>query len=367
MSRTLPALILPFLLALCAATASILAGVPASAPAEADQPHPDEFPLIFDMPEIDLGEVSDAADVSHAFSFVNAGTRTVRVELRNFCHHCEEPQIMPSLVNPGQSGVVIVDIKTTGKVGIVRGSATVGVQGMTIPTIDLQVTATVVPDASFDPPMLQIGEVELGKSASGSTSLIVRTPGATIASSEVSSDDFSLELGQPAEFKLGDSGQIGTRIPVKVVAKPSLQPGYHVGEIRLRTAGGQTISLPVNVQVLPSLKATPADAGLGRLTGGQEFSTTITVASRDGMPVRLVSAGFGEPQVYTQGAVPEPMTKLNDLKMSVLVEEPYQVAKVTVSGYAPMSAGGYEFVLYLRGRQGPSDLLEVPIRFRVKF
>ncbi len=363
---------------LLAATASLLAAttstgfgnhsnmtVPDAQLGADPEPAASEFPLIFDMPELDLGEVSDAADISHAFNFVNASNRPVRVELRNYCHHCEQPEIVPTLVRAGDSGVVIVDIKTAGKSGLVRGGATIGVQGMTLPTVQLTVTATVVPDAAFDPPMVQVGDVALGESASATAALIVRTAGATLRMVESNMPGIMVNAEAPEPHSIGKL--IGTKIPLRLSIRPDLPTGYHVAEIRVETGTGQRLTLPVNVHVLPTLKATPADIGLDRLVGGQEFSTVVSIASRDASSVKISAIGLSDPAEYTQGAVPAPVSKLTDLSLSMSLEEPFQIARVRVSGRAPLSPGGYELFLKVQGGAGPQDVLSVPIRFRVKF
>ncbi|MBX3386036.1 MAG: DUF1573 domain-containing protein [Phycisphaeraceae bacterium] len=321
--------------------------------------------MIFDAVEVDLGNVSDAADVSHAFSFVNASERSVRVELRNYCTHCEKPEIVPGLVGSGRTGVVIVDMKTAGMSGLIRGGATIGVQGLDQPTVELKLTATVVPDAAFDPPMLRIDETPIGAGGSGEVALIVRTPGSGVRSIVSSVPSFVAEAGEPEEIKI--DATTGTKIPIRVRVGSELPAGYHVADLRVETTGGSWVHLPVSVQVLPSLVANPADIGLGLRVGGDEFKALVSVTSRDGTPVRISSIGLADSSVHTAGSVRSPISRLTDLNIALAVEEPNMVAKITVSGRAPLSTGGYEFILNVQGQQGSGDVLAVPVRFRVRY
>lgn len=325
---------------------------------------PVDFPLIFDSPTVDLGEVSDAADISHAFTFLNSSDRSVRVELRNYCHHCEQPEITPSLVGPGRSGVVIIDIKTAGKSGPVRGGATIGVQGLAEPTIELLVTATVVPDATFEPPMVQMGETAIGGSLTAEAALIVRTPGAVIRTLQSVNPGFIVEAREPEEHTIGSTK--GTRIPIRIRTAPGLPAGFHVGELRLETSAGQTVSLPMNAQVLPSLKSNPPEVGLGTSFGGDEFKATFAVTARDAGPLRITSIALSDPPAQTQGLVSEPLSRLREISWAMTFDEEQQLARIHLTGRMPLSRGGYEFLLNVQGPKGPGDVLSIPVRFRIR-
>ena len=131
--------------------------------------------------------------------------------------------------------MVIVDMKTAGMSGLIRGGATIGVQGLDQPTVELKLTATVVPDAAFDPPMLRIDETPIGAGGSGEVALIVRTPGSGVRSIVSSVPSFVAEAGEPEEIKI--DATTGTKIPIRVRVGSELPAGYHVADLRVETTG----------------------------------------------------------------------------------------------------------------------------------
>lgn len=334
------------------------------APAPSGPVIPDDMPIVFDTYAAQVGDVPDDGPVTYAFKFTNTSDKVVEVELISYCHHCSKPEITPPIVRPGQSGAVIVDIETRGKVGEVQATVSVGTTNRPGKVIPLVASANVVPVVRFDPPRLGMPEVRIGAAAEARGKLVLR--GSTIEVKELrcTNTQFVAALDDPKV--INDGGHERTEYTLTLQLLPGASAGRHSGELYVLTSHSpQPTALPFFADVMPSFKVDPLDVGRGSVSPGADIKRGFSVLATDAGTVSIESIALAYSRKSANFSADRPFEGIGDLHLTTSRQAEGHKVRVDMSFRAPMGFGEYQVDAKFQGPAGPGDVLVVPIIFSV--
>ncbi len=322
------------------------------------------MPIVFDAYVATVGEVPDDGPVTYAFKFTNTSDKVVEVQLLSYCHHCAKPEITPPIVRPGQSGVVIVDIETRGKIGEVQASVTVGTTNRPGKVIPLVVSANVTPVVRFDPPRLGMPDVRIGAAAETKGKLVLR--GSTIEVKELrcTNPQFVAALDDPKV--INENGNERTEYTLTLQMLPGAPAGRQSGELYVLTSHSpQPTALPFFADVMPSFKSDPLDVGRGSIGPGGDVKRGFSVLANDAGKVVIESISLEYARKNANFSPDRPFDGIGDLHITTSRQGDGHKVRVDLSFRAPMEPGEYQVDAKFQGPAGPGDVLTVPIFFSV--
>lgn len=106
--------------------------------------------LVFPQPSIDLGVHPDTQPIYHTFSFTNTSKQRVKLEI-TFCHFCTPPTLSKDVLEPGESGTLLVEINPAGRTGEMRANATVAVVGNSASAVMVEAKVEIRPRVWVEP------------------------------------------------------------------------------------------------------------------------------------------------------------------------------------------------------------------------
>jgi uncharacterized protein DUF1573 len=247
----------------------------------ADQPT--EKSKLFDHATHDFGTVPRGAQLLHRFSWTNRDkVRQEVTDLRASCG-CATATAVPRVVEPGQTGVIEVQVDAKKFIGQKNVHVQVLIMGERSEAATLELSAHSRPDVVFNP-----GEVNFGVLAAGAN------PTQSIEIEYAGKLDWRIEelinenasLDARFEEMYRKPGQAGYCIHVTL--KPDAAPGDFKRELQLRTNDPTARVLPVLVQgtVRSRLVATPSPVCFGSVRAKQPV--TRRVAIRGDKPFQIV-------------------------------------------------------------------------------
>ena len=255
---------------------------------------------MFNTQRHDFGSVARGADAEFRFELTNIYNSDVRlVSVRTSCI-CVQPRFTPQTLQPGETGVVIARLNTSGQF-LRNASAVLTVQLETIvsgarrmDTVQLFVSGFIRPDVMLTP-----GSVEFGAVAEGTaverTLLLEYTGNPNWALMRV-------ERSQPfihaiAEEVRRDRGNIAYRITVTL--RDDAPVGYIRDALRFTTnetppgrADPVEIVLPVQGVVTAPIQVKPTPMLIGILTPGESVIKSIVVRSIT--PIRITNVAASD-------------------------------------------------------------------------
>jgi hypothetical protein len=276
-------------------------------------------PLTFERTIIDLGPVSDDQPIRQPFKFVYTGARMSALHF-NHCHFCPEPESDRPRYEPGQSGLVILQLDTQGKYGEIQTTADVSIPGEADSNVTLQLKATVHPRLMIRPPFLTLRGVRRSEGTETNLVFIGRRPDFEVLS--VRSESPWVEVSLGAVRELEDLGDKCRAYDVAVRFKPGLPLGDFQAVIRSKTNDpiqpdmGTTIDAEVVGELIPDQD----HVTVGSLKPNQPFAAEFTLTARGGKPLFYGSVKLASAKI--RGVPPmafdvEPGTELGTLKVKV--------------------------------------------------
>jgi len=256
---------------------------PVAEPAPAIGPRIEASELVYEF-----GLVSDAKELTHAFSFTNTGDAELVVEKVKTSCSCTAADLSKDRYAPGESETIEVRWTPKGR-------------GRQVQTVDLftnaggtpfrfRLGAEVDPKLRIDPVLIDFGTLELSQRSTREARLSSTDPNVEVLAVAPSSADFEV-LWRP----LGREGVLGTiTVTLLGTAKPGSVTGavqvdyrFHDPETKAAVESRQTVS--VRAKVFGQLALEPTAFLVGRVDPGGEVHCAVRFRHRAGEPFTLTA------------------------------------------------------------------------------
>lgn len=286
----------------------------------------DQPALIFERTVVDLGPISDDAEVMQPFRFVYTGYRMTKLRFEQ-CSFCDQPETDRPKYEPGQSGLVMMKIDPRGRHGEVSSQTQVAAEGGEL--VPLLLKASVRPRLMVRPDFLTLRDVPRQAGAEATMTVISRKADFAITTVKVESP--WVEAVQDEARTIEDLGDQCVAVPVKVRLKPGLPLGRFKAVVTAETNDPQrpAAACTVEADVVGDLLATPPAASTGGLSPNDPFTVSFVLRRRSGLPLN-----FGDVKLAAR-----PARQMRPLALDVEPGDEWGTLRVRVFGYAPPYGG----------------------------
>lgn len=259
-------------------------------------------PIVFERTHLDIGFVSDFDEPVHTFKFTNVSKKPVRLRIDG-CHFCGIPKTDKDVYQPGESGVVIVEVHTRNKGGLIRAGGIVAVEGHEGMTIPLEIKAIVRQRVAVDQDQVYMRNVIAGMGARARLEVTGRETGFKVTSVKGSDDSIAIALREPEEHETTDDkwrSQV-----IDIASSPALAEGNYQPEITILTNDARVpeIRVTVNITVVGHIGADPSRVNVGLLYTDEPFAQTFRVESRWGVPIQIEEIDVPTPGLFGEIAL----------------------------------------------------------------
>lgn len=285
---------------------------PAVAPASAKAPKPEPpapvsgAKILFESDTIDFGEVWDYQTLEGRFRFTNVGTEPLVIsDVKPSCG-CTPVELARDRFEPGEGDFVAVrwDLK-----GFGHQAKTIAVTTSSVgePITMLTVRAEIRPFATFDPTVLRLGDLELGK---------VHTARATLSCVDRGFELLEVVSGTP-KITARDIGRTAGGVIVEVTLDETIGWGSFIGQINARIRGRgdgseetveHTARLQVSASLLGELRIENQLLTVGCVAPGARivYATELTSASKRAFEVTTLRVENSQPPGLEARVEPRP-------------------------------------------------------------
>lgn len=311
-------------------------------------------PINFERTRIELGAISDFDKSTQTFAFVNTSSAPVRIEIGG-CHFCGVPTSDKEVYQPGDRGIIFVEVNPAGRRGVMRAGGTVTVPGLEGFRVDLEVGAEVHPRVFVHPDDVRIREIVRPSGGETTFSICGRTGDFNV--SKVGTDASWLTLTMAPVRVAEDMGDSCRCFDITARVGEGLPIGDHGAEVRIETSDAMVASrvVSMSVSVVSDAAAEPAQLMAQPTTPDAAFEERFVVRSRMGAPLRGASIDILERGLLQQLVV-DAWPSARGLEVRVSGRTPARAINFTraLVGVRTLSADGQE------------ELLAVPIGASVR-
>lgn len=263
-----------------AAAVLLLGAAPASAQDWAKQ--------MFSETSHNFGNVAKGAKTEHRFVFRNKFKEDVHVVgVRTSCG-CTTPSVTVKDLKTHQTSEIVAVFNTKTFVGQHGATLTVTFDKPFHAEVQLRVTGNIRGEVSFDPPFIDLGNVDLGKGAEKKVR-VTHLGGTPWQISDVRSvnSDFVVMLSQP----LHTGTQSVYDLTLKL--KPEAAAGYVKGQLLLVTNDARAPQIPIDVEgrVVAAVTVSPQLLALGTVQPGGTVTKNVVVRANRPFKVTGVECG----------------------------------------------------------------------------
>ncbi len=263
-----------------AAAVVLLGAAPASAQDWAKQ--------MFSETSHNFGNVAKGSKTEHRFVFRNKFKEDVRVVgVRTSCG-CTTPSVTVKELKTHETSEIVAVFNTKTFVGQHGATLTVTFDKPFRAEVQLRVTGNIRGEVSFDPPFIDLGNVDLGKGAEKKVR-VTHLGGTPWEISDVRSvnSDFVVMLSQP----LHTGAQTVYDLTLKL--KPDAPAGYLKGQLLLVTNDGRAPQIPIDVEgrVVAAVTVSPQLLALGSVQPGGTVTKNVVVRANRPFKVTGVECG----------------------------------------------------------------------------
>ncbi len=229
-----------------------------------------------------FGTVARGSKAEHRFSFRNPYNETIHITgVRTSCG-CTSPVVTKESLKTYETAEVIAKFNTRSFLGQHGATLTVTIDKPFPAEVQLRVSGNIRSDVSFDPPLADLGNVELG---SGSERTVrVSHAGSTpweISDVRSANEHFEVMLSKPTRTAAETIYDLTVRL------KPEAPAGYVNGQLILVTNDPRASEIPMDVEgrVVAAVTVSPQLLALGVLKQGEMVTKNLVV--RANRPFRV--------------------------------------------------------------------------------
>ncbi len=247
--------------------------------------------MTFKQTWIDLGRFSEAVTQTVTFEFTNTGNEVLHIrDIRSSCY-CTVATLPKLSYQPGESGAVDVEFDPP-RAGVQDRSVSLLTNARPQETISLRLTADIEPFVTFDPSVLALGILPLGKEHRATVSVSCADKSFEIESIVSTNRYVTAEL-----IEAGGSSAAPT-MTIELVFTPDAPWGPKYFAIEVTVVGRptpdaeplrHTSSLRVAARIFGELVAEPDTFRFSTLPGS-EFEKRVELRRRDGRPFNVLDA-----------------------------------------------------------------------------
>jgi hypothetical protein len=269
---------------------AVAAVVCALLPAAASAVPSDWAAKMFTTTSHNFGTVAKGSKTEYRFVFRNIYKEDLHiVGVRTSCG-CTSPEVTVRDLKTDETGEVVAKFNTRTFLGQHGATLTVTFDKPYFAEVQLRVAGNIRGDVTFDPPFVDLGNVDLGKGAERSVR-VTHIGGSPWEIRDVRSanSNFQVALSKP----LHTGSQSVYDLTVKL--KPETPAGYVNGQLILVTSDPRAAQIPMDVQgkVVAEVSVSPQLLALGSVQPGGTVTKNIVVRANRPFSVTGVSCSDG--------------------------------------------------------------------------
>jgi hypothetical protein len=293
------ALRIALLVTAAAATPAFSANGPAPPPTAAlagDATNAAPPRIHFDAPAYDFGKVAAGEVIQHAFIVSNAGGSKLLIsDVRGTCS-CTTAGTWTKEIEPGQTGVVPIQINSTFLRGAIQKMAIVTSNDKSQPTVTLHLTGAIWQPIEINPP---VAYLHLAPGTVSNPPTVIHISNKTDQALTLSTPE-SVNKLFTAELKTVEPGK---EFELSVSALPPVPPGNTTGSITIKTSATNMPVLTITVVAIaprPAIVVTPQKIILAPAFGSRAAAHNVLIQSTIPQPLVLSSASVNAKGIDVQ-------------------------------------------------------------------
>lgn len=236
-----------------------------------------------------FGTVARGSKTEHRFTFRNIYKEDIHISgVRTSCG-CTSPVVTKDLLKTHETAEVVATFNTRTFLGQHGATLTVTIDQPYYAEVQLRVDGNIRSDVTFEPPFIDLGNVDLGKGAQ-QTVQVMRT-GSTpwqIVDVRSANSMFEVTLSKPQRTATQ------TLYDLTLSLKPEAEPGYINSELILVTNDPRAEQIPMDVEgrVVAAVTVSPQLLAMGVVKPGETVTKNLVV--RANRPFRVVDVACGD-------------------------------------------------------------------------
>jgi hypothetical protein len=245
---------------------------------------------MFSVTSHNFGTVAKGSKTEYRFVFRNLYKEDLHVAgVRTSCG-CTSPEITKRDLKTHETSEIIAKFNTRTFLGQHGATLTVTFDKPFYAEVQLRVAGNIRGDVTFDPPFVDLGNVDLGKGAER-TIRVTRVGGAPWEIKDVRSanGNFEVALSKPTV------GAAQTTYDLTMRLKPDAPAGYLKGQLILVTNDPRATQIPMDVEgrVVAEVTVSPQLLSLGAVPSGGSVTKNVVVRANRPFCVTSVSCPDG--------------------------------------------------------------------------
>ncbi len=229
---------------------------------------------MFTVTSHNFGTVAKGSKTEYRFQFRNNYKEDVRVVgVRTSCG-CTSPVVTKRDLKTHETSEIVATFNTRTFLGQHGATLTVTFDKPFVAEVQLRVAGHIRGDVSFDPPFVDLGNVDLGKGAERKVRITrIGTTPWSIADVRSANPDFEVLLSPPLKTPSQTVYDLTMRL------KPETAPGYVKGQLVLVTDDPRAGQIPMDVEgrVVAEVTVSPQLLALGAVTTGDTVTKNVVV------------------------------------------------------------------------------------------
>ncbi len=229
---------------------------------------------MFTVTSHNFGTVAKGSKTEYRFVFRNIYEENLHVVgVRTSCG-CTSPTITKQDLATHETAEIVATFNTRTFLGQHGATLTVTFDKPFYAEVQLRVAGNIRGDVMFDPPFVDLGNVDLGKGAERQVRVThVGSSPWEIKDVRSANANFEVSLSKPTHT--------GSKTVYDLVArlKPSTPPGYLKGQLILVTNDSRATQIPMDVEgrVVAEVTVSPQLLALGAVTAGESVTKNVVI------------------------------------------------------------------------------------------
>jgi hypothetical protein len=245
---------------------------------------------MFSVTSHNFGTVAKGSKTEYRFVFRNMYKEDLHVVgVRTSCG-CTSPEVTKHDLKTHETADVVAKFNTRTFLGQHGATLTVTFDKPFFAEVQLRVAGNIRGDVTFDPPFIDLGNVDLGKGASRSVRVthIGSTPW-EIKDVRSVNPNFEVQLSKPTHTGSQSVYDLGLKL------KPETPAGYVKGQLILVTNDSKAVQIPMDVEgrVVAEVTVSPQLLALGAVQPGRSVTKNVVVRANRPFCVTGVTCSDG--------------------------------------------------------------------------